>query len=144
MRILLIMFICCCSISVMGQSKKTLKSLKGSRLLVKTIFETKDSLVLESLFAPDMKHHSKGMIQSRQEAIRSLAGNRSKFVQADMMVGGYGVTPANDSTVVKYFYKGREHKTDGSSSPYTVNLVMVWVKQKKDMKLVRLETLKID
>jgi hypothetical protein len=145
MRNYLLIFLLILGHSVNAQSNKTLKALAGSRLLVKTIFETKDSVTLESLFAPGMKHRNyNGKIESRDEAIRNIANNRSVFVQADMTLGGYGVTPAKDSTIVKYFYKGREKKPDGTSAAYTVNLVMVWEKGKKDMKLIRLETLKID
>jgi len=145
MRIILIIVLLLAGTTVIAQTNKTKKALAGSKLLVKTIFETKDSAVLESLFAAGMKHMApKGKIESRAEAIKNIINNRSVFVQADMMVGGYGVAPAKDSTVVKYFYKGRENKPDGTSSPYTVNLVMVWVKQKKEMKLTRLETIRIE
>ncbi|MGQ0739352.1 MAG: nuclear transport factor 2 family protein [Bacteroidota bacterium] len=127
-----------------AQSKKTAKALAHSKLLVKTIFETKDSATLDDLFAPGMKHQAaNGRTESREEAIRNIAGNRSVFVQADMLKG-YGVTEEKDSSVVKYFYRGRENKPDGTSSVYTANLVMVWVKEKKDVKLLRLETIKIE
>lgn len=142
-KCLLILFVLCCS-AAGAQSKKTTKVLAHSKQLVKTIFETKDSATLEELFAPGMKHRTAGgRIESREEAIRNIAANRSVFVQAEMQKG-YGVIEDNDSSVVKYFYKGRENKTDGTSSVYTVNLVMVWVKHKKDVKLARLETIRIE
>lgn len=127
-----------------AQSKKTSKVLAHAKILVKAIFETKDSATLQSLFAPGMKHKTgDGIIESREEAIRNIASNKSVYVQAEMLKG-YGVTEDKDSTTVRYFYRGRENKPDGSSSIYTANLVMVWVMQKKEPKLARLETIKID
>ena len=141
---LLIFLVVLCS-SAFAQTHRTTKMLENSRLLVRTIFETKDSAVLQSLFASEMTHTvARNKVQSREEAIRNISNNRSVFVQADMMVGGYGVTPAKDSTIIKYFYKGRENKPDGTSSPFATNVVMVWVKKKKDIKLIRLETIRID
>ncbi len=140
---LVIFFLVWCS-AAGAQSKKTAMVLAHSKLLVKTIFETKDSVTLETLFGPGMKHMSaNGSIESRDEAIRNIASNKSVFVQADMRIG-YGVIEEKDSSVVKYFYRGRENKPDGTSSVYTVNLVMVWVKEKKDVKLLRLESIKVD
>ena len=140
---LVILFLACCS-ATLAQSKKTVRVLAHSKLLVRTIFETKDSSTLETLFGPGMKHRAaNGSIESREEAIRNIAGNKSVFVQADMRVG-YGMAEVKDSSVVKYFYRGRETRPDGASSVYTANLVMVWVKEKKDVKLLRLETIKIE
>ena len=134
-----------CGTLATAQSYRTVKILANSKTLVKAIFETRDSAVLESLFAPDMQHFAYGgKIETREEAIRNIANNKSVFVQADMTVGGYGVAPAKDTTIVRYFFKGRENKPDGTSLPYTVNLVMVWVKMKKDIKLTRLETIRVN
>jgi len=141
-KCLVILIVFCCS-AAGAQSKKTTKVLAHAKQLVKTIFETKDSATLEELFAPGMKHMTAGRVESREEAIRNIARNRSVFVQAAMQKG-YGVIEDGDSSVVKYFFKGKENKTDGTSSVYTVNLVMVWMKQKKDVKLVRLETIRIE
>lgn len=142
-KVLFIFFVLISCVAV-AQSGKAAKALANSKLLVKAIYETKDSAVLDGLFAPQMRHFTgNGSIESREEAIRNLAGNTSRFVQAEMRKG-YGMVEGRDSTVVKYFYKGREHKTDGTSSVYTVNLVMVWEKVKKEMKLRRLETIRVE
>lgn len=91
-----------------------------------------------------MRHMTgSGKTESREEAIRNITGNKSVFEQANMRIG-YGVTEEKDLSVVRYFFKGRENKPDGTSVPYTVNLVMVWVKEKKDVKLLRLETIWVD
>lgn len=138
----IILFITFCSAAT-AQSKKTAKAMASSRLLVKTIFETKDSAVLEKLFAPGMLHINAGKTENRTEAIRNIAGNKSTFVQANM-TNGYGVVVSGDSVTVRFFYKGRENKADGSSIPFSVNLVMLWLKEKKKSILHRLETIKIE
>lgn len=117
--------------------------MANSKLLVMTIFNTKDSSTLEKLFAPGMIHVNAGQTESREEAIMNIAGNKSTFVQANM-TNGYGVAVSGDTVTVRFFYKGRENKTDGSSIPFAVNLVMQWLKQKKNTLLHRLETIKIE
>ena len=144
MKKLLLLSLMLMAVAAGAQSPKTAKFLAGSRLLVKTMFETRDSATLESLFAPGMTHTTfAGKIENREEAIRNIVHHPSKLAQANMRVG-YGVTPGKDSTTVRYFYRGTESKPDGTSGLYTVNLVMVWTKQKKDVKLLRLETLKVN
>lgn len=141
---LVIYFLVWCCGAAVAQSGKTGKILANSRQLVKAIFETKDSATLDALFAADMRHFTgNGKIETREEAIRNISGNRSVFVQADMQKG-FGVVEDRDSTVVKYFFKGREQQPGKASSVYTVNLVMVWAKVKKEHKLRRLETIRIE
>jgi hypothetical protein len=138
---ILLLFI---SMSALAQTKKTTKALANSKKLVMTIFETKDSTILDKLFSTVMVHNTAdGRTENREEAIRGISQNKSSYTQASM-TNGYGVSSSGDSTVVKYFYKGRENKPDGSSPVYTVNLTMVWLKEKKETKLVRLETLRIE
>jgi hypothetical protein len=138
---ILLLFI---STSALAQTKKTTRALANSKKLVKAIFETKDSITLHKLFSTMMIHKTAdGRTENREEAIRGISQNKSSYTQASM-TNGYGVSSSGDSTVVKYFYKGRENKPDGSSPVYTVNLTMVWLKEKKETKLVRLETLRIE
>lgn len=130
--------------SAQSQSKQTIKIMADSKLLVKTIYETRDSATLESLFASAMTHRTAdGRIETREEAIQNIMHNPSAYARADMR-SGYGVAKEKDSTTVKYFYRGREIKPDGSNVIYTANMVMVWVKEKKKFKLLRLETIKVD
>lgn len=118
--------------------------MANSKLLVNTIFETKDSATLEKLFAPGMTHlNGAGITENRSEAIHNIVSNPSKFVQASM-TNGYGVSGNKDTTTVKFFYKGREYKTDGSSVAFAVNLEMVWVKVKKNTTLYSLHTVKAE
>lgn len=138
---ILLLFI---STSTLAQTKKTTRALANSKKLVTAIFETKDSATLDKLFSAVMIHKTAdGRTENREEAIRNISQNQSVYTQASM-TNGYGVSSSGDSTVVKYFYKGRENKPDGSSPVYTVNLTMVWLKEKKETKLVRLETLRIE
>lgn len=118
--------------------------MANSKLLVNTIFETKDSATLEKLFAPNMTHlNGAGVVETRSEAINKIVHNQSRFVQASM-TNGYGVAMHGDSTTVKFFYKGREYKADGSNTPFAVNLEMIWIKAKKKTTLYSLHTVKAE
>lgn len=140
---LFILSLLCC-LTVTAQSKKEVQAMANSKLLVSAIFETRDSATLEKLFRPDMTHlNGAGVMETRSEAINKIVHNPSRFVQASM-TNGYGVVQRGDSVTVKFFYKGREYKTDGSSTPFAVNLEMVWLKEKKKMALYTLHTVKAE
>ncbi|MBS1760909.1 MAG: nuclear transport factor 2 family protein [Bacteroidetes bacterium] len=127
-----------------AQTKIASKAVAKSKLLVNAIFESKDKSTLEKLFAAEMIYqNSDGKTEAREQAIKDISENKTTYTQANM-TKGFGVSKSADSTVVKYFFKGKEHKPDGVTSVYTVNVSMIWFKQKKDIKLARLEMLRIE
>ncbi|HMW66695.1 MAG TPA: hypothetical protein PKC82_07180 [Chitinophagaceae bacterium] len=140
----IVIFFLLASNVICAQTKHTNKIISKSKQLIQVIFETKDSAMLEDLFAPLMIHQAgNGKVEQRQEAISHIVNNPASYLQADM-TKGYGVSKSMDSTLVKYFFKGKEVKPSASAEIYTVNLTMVWHKVKKDYKLFRLETLRIE
>lgn len=127
-----------------AQSNRTIKILDGSRSVVQAIYEKRDSAVLEKFFATEfVLQQPDGVTLAKKEAIRWLAQHPSRFERAEMRPG-YGMSEDKDTSLVRHFYKGREFKPDGSSAPYTVNLVMAWRLVKHKPRLYRLQLIKAD
>lgn len=127
-----------------AQSNRTIKVLDGSRSVVQAIYEKRDSSVLSKLFATEfILQQPDGSSLGKADAIRWLVQHPSRFEQAEMRPG-YGMSEDKDTSLVRHFYKGREYKPDGSSAPYTVNLVMAWRLVKHKPRLYRLQMIKAD
>ena len=106
-----------------------------TQLLSNTIFGTKDSMTLESLFASKASYgHSHGNLQTREEAIKSISKNKS--VYKDTSVKAIKVIFGNKNTaVVRYLFDANENKTDGTVTPLHFSMMLVWIKEKGTWKL---------
>lgn len=143
MRSLLIILILIPAICANAQSKKLRQALANTRLLERTVFGTKDSLTLESLFAKDATYiHSSGKVESREEAIRNIVQNKSVYAKVDTLVG-YRTEVVNDSIVVEHAFVAKETKADGAQSTLRLNLHLVWIKEKGKWKLYRRKATRI-
>ncbi|TMI73321.1 MAG: hypothetical protein E6H09_07940 [Bacteroidetes bacterium] len=76
------------SASMNAQNKNTIQVLANSRLLESTVFGTKDSVTLETLFATPLVYvHSSGSAQTRQQAIHGISNNKSTYVISNEPLG---------------------------------------------------------
>jgi hypothetical protein len=124
-----------------GQSKKEAAVLERSRLLNNTVFGTKDSLTLEDLFAKNASYgHSGGNVQTREEAIRSISHNTSKYT--DTSFKKYEVMIKDDVAIVRYIFRETETR-DGKPSPLNLGIMLVWVKEKDKWKLFGRQAVKL-
>jgi len=118
-----------------AQSKDEKQLIERTYLLSHTIFGTKDSITLERLFASNLSYgHSKGKIESRAEAVHNISKNTS--VYSDTAITSIKVMIQKDVAIVRYFFVANENKKDGSVVPLNFTMMMVWVKEKKEWKLM--------
>lgn len=123
------------------QSKKEQEVIARSRLLNNTVFGTKDSLALEDLFAKNATYgHSGGNVQTREEAIRSISHNTSKY--SDTSTKKYDVIMKDDVAIVRYTFRETETK-EGKPSPLNLGIMLVWVKEKDKWKLFGRQAVKL-
>src|SRR6266498_4535029 len=81
--------------AVFAQSKNEKAVIERTYLLSHTVFGTKDSLMLEDLFAkPATYGHSHGNVQTREQAITGISHNQSAY--ADTAVSNISVIFADD------------------------------------------------
>lgn len=125
-----------------SQSKKEQALIDRTYLLSHTIFGTKDSMILEDLFAKKATYgHSGGKIETREEAIAAISKNRS--VYADTAVSNIKVVINDDVAVVRHLFKANEKKVDGSVSPLNFTMMLVWVKEKGAWRLMGRQAVKL-
>ena len=124
------------SIKTNAQSAKDEKEIiERTQLLSSTIFGTKDSLTLESLFAEKASYgHSHGNLQARKEAIKGISQNKS--VYKDTVVKNiYVLFGSKKTAIVRYLFDANENKIDGTISPLHFTIMLVWIKEKGKWKL---------
>jgi ketosteroid isomerase-like protein len=124
-----------CALQLAAQDKHEKEIIARTYLLSHTVFGTKDSATLERLFAKRLSYgHSKGKIENRQEAIHGISGNTS--VYSDTAVTGIVVTRSAKTAIVRYLFKAKENKKDGTVVPLNFTMILVWVKEKGAWRLM--------
>lgn len=131
--VVLLLFV---AVNATAQSVKDEQQIKDkTALLSATIFGTKDSLTLESLFASTASYgHSHGNLQTREEAIKSISKNKS--IYKNNSVKDINVIFGNKNTaIVRYLFDSDENKPDGTITPLRFSMMLVWIKEKGKWKL---------
>ncbi len=123
------------NVACIAQGKDEKQLLANTYLLSHTVFGNKDSLSLEKLFAHKLTYgHSKGKIETRSEAIRGIVNNTSKYT--DTSVSNIKVTLHKKTAIVRHSFKAKEVKQDGATVPLNFAMMLVWVKQKGNWRLM--------
>lgn len=141
-KVFFILFFTLSTSLVFAQSKKEREVIERTYLLSHTVFGTKDSVTLEDLFAKQASYgHSGGKIESREEAIRNIRMNKS--VYTDTTVCTIKVIVEDDVAIVRYLFKAKEKKPDGSITPLNFSMMLVWVKEKRKWRLMGRQAVKL-
>jgi ketosteroid isomerase-like protein len=125
-----------------AQSKKEKEIIDRTYLLSNTVFGTKDSITLEDLFAKKATYgHSGGKIETREEAVAGISHNKS--VYTDTAINNIKVVLNDDVAIVRYLYRAKENKTDGTVTPLNFSMMLVWVKEKGKWRLMGRQAVKL-
>lgn len=108
----------------------------------KAIFVNKDSLTLEAIIATELSYgHSGGKVEDRTEMINNVA--KSKSVYTNLDAKAISVNVHGKTAVSRYLLSGTETKSDGKSTELKLNILQVWIKEKKVWKLLARQAVKI-
>ena len=108
----------------------------------KAIFVNKDSLALEATVASELSYgHSGGKVEDRKEMINNVAKSKSVYTNIDAKV--LSVNVHGKTAVSRYLLTGTETKADGKSTDLKLNILQVWVKEKKAWKLLARQAVKV-
>jgi hypothetical protein len=133
-KILIIIFLFV-SVAAVAQSKDEQELTEKTYLLSHTVFGTKDSLTLENLVAKTLTYgHSHGNLQNRDEMIKGVIRNQSTYT--DTAVSAIKIYIEGKTAIVRYLFKANENKKDGSVVKLNFSMMLVWVKEKKEWKLM--------
>lgn len=119
---------------IIAQTKDEKRLVERTYLLSHIVFGTKDSSILENLFASNLSYgHSKGKIESRSEAVTNISKNRS--VYKDTSVKNITVMIQGKTAIVRHLFLAKENKTDGTVVTLNFTMMLVWIKENKEWKL---------
>ena len=120
---------------VNAQTKDEKELTAKTYLLSHTVFGTKDSLTLEKLVAKTATYgHSHGNLQTRAEMIKGVSKNQSNYT--DTAVSNIKIFIQDKTAIVRYLFKAKENKKDGTVTELDFSMMLVWIKEKKEWKLM--------
>src|SRR5882724_2767429 len=123
------------SIAVNAQTKDEKELTEKTYLLSHTVFGTKDSVTLEKLLAKTVSYgHSHGNLQTWDELIKGVARKKSRYT--DTLVSNVKIFMEDNTAIVRHLFKAKENKKDGSVTDLNFSIMLVWIKEKKEWKLM--------
>lgn len=129
--VLVLFFFCLAACAQQDEKELT----KKTYLLSATVFGTKDSVALKKLLANTVSYgHSHGKVQNRSELIKAIASNQSKYT--DTLVSNMKIFIEDKTAIVRYLFTGKENKKDGSVTDLNLSIMLVWIKDKKEWRLM--------
>ncbi len=135
MRTLLTIFFLFGLMSTYAQNKDEKELTEKTYLLSHTIFGTKDSTTLESVLAQTVSYgHSHGNLQTREEVLKGVTHNTSNYT--DTAVSNIKIFIQDKTAIVRYLFKAKENKKDGTVTDLNFTIMLVWIKEKGIWKLM--------
>ena len=141
-KVFIISFLLFSSLIDFAQSKDEKELMEKTYLLSHTIFGTKDSAALESLLAKTVSDgHSQGNLQTRDELIKGAVHNGSNYT--DTAVSGIKIFIEDNTAIVRYLFKAKENKKDGTVADLNFSMLLIWIKEKGVWKLMGRQALSL-
>lgn len=135
-RLITILFLSI-GLTAIAQSKDQVKVLAASRQFQEIVFGSKDSLMLERLFAATVHYeHSSGKVENREEAIRGITRNKSVYEKSPEPAP-YNISQLGDTLLVNTVLKAMENKADGSIVELNLGIALYWIKEGKQWKMTK-------
>ena len=104
-------------------------------LLSRTVFGTKDTVTLGKLLAKTVSYgHSHGNTETRSEMIKGVARNQTNYT--DTLVSNMKLFIEGNTAIVRFLFKAKENRKDGSVGDLNLSIMLVWIKEKKEWKLM--------
>src|SRR6478609_716499 len=104
-------------------------------MISRTVFGTKDTVALKKLLAKTVSYgHSHGNVETRQEMIKGVGRNQTQYT--DTLVSNIKVFVEGNTAIVRHQFKAKENRKDGSLADLNLSIMLVWVKDKKEWKLM--------
>lgn len=110
--------------------------------LNRAIFINKDIAALETFLAKEITYgHSGGKVENRVEMIKGVTDDTKTYADVKTEVGT--ILFSGKSVVVRHVISAIQKEKDGKISPLKLQVLQVWVKEKKDWKLWARQAVKL-
>jgi hypothetical protein len=141
MKKLLVLFLLIMTSRANAQSDEKQALIEKVQTFNKAVFFDKDSISLDRMLAKQVTYgHSGGKVEDRKEMIHAAVTNKSTYSQqntSDINVLLHGKT-----AVVRHLFTATETK-EGQPSPLKLKVMQVWVKEKKEWRLMARQAVKV-
>lgn len=135
MKKLLTIFSLLIVVAANAQTNDEKELTEKTYLLSHTVFGSKDSVTLEKLLAKTVSYgHSHGNLQNREEMIKGITKNQSNYT--DTAASNIKIFIQDKTAIVRYLFKAKENKKDGTVVDLDFSMMLVWIKEKKEWKLM--------
>lgn len=133
-------FLCLGMMNVSAQTAKQ-EVLKKTEALNKAVFITKDSVVLENLLSEKVTYgHSNGKLQNKQVMIHNAIIDG--MIYPGFKMDSTEIVIDGNTAVVRQIIKSKTINK-GLEGNLRLGILLVWVNEKKDWKLVARQAVKI-
>jgi hypothetical protein len=122
---------------VNGQSKDDRIFLNNARILESLVFKSKDVKQIEEMFSSNMtsfEWFATGW--NREQAIKNIIENKSTYKEEVIIPSGYKIKEDGSNLITSHEYVIEERRVDGAVEKIDLLIVAIWVKEKKNWKLI--------
>ncbi len=128
-------------INVSGQKKNDQEAVADAAEKLRSAMVSGDRSSLESLILPELTYgHSGGHIDDAKEFVEKLASKKSDFLTID--ITNQTVQIVGKTAVVRHHFYATTADMGKAPGDVTLDIVLVWVKVKKDWKLMARQAVK--
>ena len=125
-----------------AQNKELQSVSKMVEIAHRAIFIDKDSSTLEKIFAEEITYgHSGGKLENRKETIENVAHNQS--IYTDISIDSITVFINGNTAISRYILKGDELNKSNKLTHLHLNILMTWIKDNKQWKMLARQATKI-
>lgn len=108
----------------------------------KAIFIVKDTAVLSQLLATEVTYgHSGGKLETRTEMLKGVMDDTKVYSDVKTEVGT--MVFSGKTVAVRHVISATQKEADGKVSPLKLQVLQVWVKEKKAWKLLARQAVKL-
>lgn len=130
------------TMSLFAQSTKENEIVKKVEALGKAIFVDKDSIVLESLLSDKLTYgHSSGKLETKKVMIHNAVN--STMVYPGFVSDSIKVIIEGNTALTRLVIKSDKTIDKGVEGTLHLGLLLVWVKENKDWKLIGRQAVKL-
>ncbi len=127
---------------VNAQTKTEMEVTAKVQAIHKAVFVDKDSAALNKLLAKEVTYgHSGAKLTNRQQTLDDVGGNKSTY--SDIEIKNISLIVNGKTVVSRYILTGTETKEDGKAVHLNLNIMMVWVKEKRAWKMMARQATKL-
>lgn len=128
-------------IAVSGQKKNDKDAVTDAAEKLRSAMVSGDKSSLESLILPELTYgHSGGHIDDATEFVEKLVSKKSDFVTID--ITNQNINIVGNTAIVRHHFYATTADLGKAPGDVTLDIVLVWVKVKKDWKLLARQAVK--